>query len=82
MILWNPTQLAPNMKLLSACKRLGKHNTILSSHLARNIMFTKLSSLMLLRKRIAAHLRTHMKHPSTLCGQNAEFYMLKQVVHI
>jgi hypothetical protein len=34
------------------------------------------------RRTVAVDCETHMKHTDTLCGQNAEFNMVKQVVRI
>jgi hypothetical protein len=37
---------------------------------------------MLFRERVAVYCENHTEHANTLCGQNAEFSMLQQVVHI
>jgi hypothetical protein len=37
---------------------------------------------MLFKEIIAVYCENHNEHVNTLCGQNAEFLMLKQVVHI
>jgi hypothetical protein len=37
---------------------------------------------MLFRETVAVYCENHMEHIDTLCGQNVEFSMLKQVVHI
>jgi hypothetical protein len=43
---------------------------------------TKPSRLMLFRETVSVYCENHMEHTDTLCGQNAGFLMLKQVVHI
>jgi hypothetical protein len=37
---------------------------------------------MLFRETIIVYYDNHMKHINTLCGQNAEFHMLKRVTHV
>jgi hypothetical protein len=37
---------------------------------------------MLFRETVAVYCENHMEHTDTLCWQNAEFGVLKQVVHI
>jgi hypothetical protein len=37
---------------------------------------------MLFSETVAVYCKNYMKHTNTLCGQNAEFYYLKKVVHI
>jgi hypothetical protein len=36
---------------------------------------------MLFREAVAVYCENHTEHTNTLCGQNAELLMLKQVVH-
>jgi hypothetical protein len=43
---------------------------------------TKPSRLMLFGEIIAVYCENHTEHTNTLCGQNAEFWILKQMVHI
>jgi hypothetical protein len=43
---------------------------------------TKTNRLMLFREAVAVYCENHMEHTNTLCGENAEFNMLKQAVHI
>jgi hypothetical protein len=43
---------------------------------------TNASRLMLFREPSAVYCENHMEHTNTLCGQNAEFSMLKRVVYI
>jgi hypothetical protein len=37
---------------------------------------------MLFGETVAVYCENHTEHTNTLCGQNAEFYVLKQAVHI
>jgi hypothetical protein len=37
---------------------------------------------MLFRETVAVYCENHMEHTDTLCGQNAEFWYVKRVVHI
>jgi hypothetical protein len=37
---------------------------------------------MLFRETVAVYCENHTEHINTLCGHNAEFLMLNQVVHI
>jgi hypothetical protein len=37
---------------------------------------------MLFRKTTAVYYENHTKHTNVLCGKNAEFYMVGQVVHM
>jgi hypothetical protein len=37
---------------------------------------------MLIKETVSVYCENHMDHTNTLCGQNAEFIMLKQVVYI
>jgi hypothetical protein len=39
-------------------------------------------TLMLFREIIVVYFECHTKHINTLCRQNAEFYKVKDVVHI
>jgi hypothetical protein len=43
---------------------------------------TKSSRLILFRETAAVYCENHTEHTDTLCGHNAEFGMLKQVVYI
>jgi hypothetical protein len=46
------------------------------------VFATKTNRLMLFREPVAVYCVNDRKHISTLCGRNAEFVILKQVVHI
>jgi hypothetical protein len=48
----------------------------------KHISAAKTNRLMLFKEIISVYCENHMKHTGTLCGQNAEFCTLKQVVHI
>jgi hypothetical protein len=43
---------------------------------------TKTSRLILFRETVSIYYENYTEHTDTLCGQNAESSMLKQVVHI
>jgi hypothetical protein len=43
---------------------------------------TTTNRLMLFGGKVAVYCDNHMERTDTLCGQNAEFLMLKHVVHI
>jgi hypothetical protein len=57
-------------------------NPVCTSQETHYVSTTKPSRLMLFRERNAAYCENHTKHTDTLCGQNAEFSVLKHMAHI
>jgi hypothetical protein len=58
------------------------NNPLRSSQETHYVFHTKTSRLKLSIETIAVHCENHTEPTNTLCGQNVEFNMLKQVVHI
>jgi hypothetical protein len=56
-------------------------NSVRTSQETHYISATKITRLILFREMVAVYCESHTKHTNTLCGQNAEFYLLKRVVH-
>jgi hypothetical protein len=54
----------------------------LTSKITQLISITKISWLMLFKEIIALCSENYTKHINTLCGQNEELLIVKQVVHI
>jgi hypothetical protein len=57
-------------------------SSVRTSQETHNVSATETNRLMLFRVTVAVYCENHTELTNTLCGQNAEFYYVKQVVHI
>jgi hypothetical protein len=55
---------------------------VCTSQETHDVSTTKPNRLMLFGETVAVYCEKHTEHTDTLCGQNAEFGMLTQVVRI
>jgi hypothetical protein len=51
-------------------------------HFVRYVSVTEANWLMLLGETVAVYCENHTEHTNTVCGWNAGFFILKEVVHI
>jgi hypothetical protein len=65
------------------CENHTEHtDTVRTSQEIRYVSATKRNRLMLFRETVAVYCKNHTEHTDILCGQSADFSVVKQVVHI